>query len=338
MATSLAEAKLNALDAVDVQVIDEFAKSSDILNRMTFDNVVSPTGGDTLTYGYRRLITQADAAFRALNTEYTPAEVTTQRYTVDLKPLGGSFNIDRVIARIGPAASGAVALNVSQKIKAARAKFADAVINGDTAVDTNGFDGLSKILTGTATEYLPLSNGVTLGYVDWTAINDKASALAAQVHIDNWLAAMDDTPDVIYGNRKTLALFKKIAAWADQLDKTTDAFGRPVTAYNGIPLLNLGAKAGSNNDVIGLVSRDADGGGAGGSITNLSDLYAVRYGLDGFHGASVGGGAPLLSTYLPDYTTAGAVKTGEVELGPVAPVLKATKAAAVFRNIKVATP
>ncbi|MFJ7902379.1 major capsid protein [Streptomyces sp. NPDC096198] len=336
MPTTLAEAKNNSQDDIDVNVIDEFAKSSDILNRMTFDNVVSPTGGDTLTYGYRRLITQADAAFRPLNTEYTPAEVETKRYTVDLVPLGGSFRVDRVIARIGPAASGAVTLNMTQKIKAARAKFADAVINGDTAVDSNGFDGLSKILTGTSTEYLPLANGVTTGYVDWTAITDKATALAAQRHIDNWLGLLDDTPDVIYGNRKTLALFKTIAAFTDQIDKTTDAFGRPVVAYNGIPLIDLKAKAGSNTDVIGLVTRDPDGAGSGGNITGLGDLYAVRYGLDGFHGASVGGGAPLVNTYLPDFTSAGAVKLGEVELGPVAPVLKATRAAAVFRNIKSA--
>ncbi|QCX77666.1 hypothetical protein C9F11_20155 [Streptomyces sp. YIM 121038] len=336
MATSLAEAKNNAQDDIDVQVIDEFRKSSDILDRLTFDNVVSPTGGDTLTYGYRRLITQRDAAFRALNSEYTPAEVTSQRYTVDLVPLGGSFQIDRVISRIGPAASGAVTLNMQQLIKASRAKFADAVINGDKGVETNGFDGLSKILTGTATEYLPLANGVTSGFVDWTAVNDKASALAAQTHIDNWLAAMDDTPDVIYGNRKTLSLFKRIAAWTDQIDKSTDAFGRPVTAYNGIPLADLKSKAGSNADVISLVTRDPDAGGAGGNVTGLGDLYAIRYGLDGFHGASVGGGAPLLGTWLPDFTNAGAVKTGEVELGPVAPVLKATRAAAVFRNIKSA--
>ncbi|MFB7452837.1 major capsid protein [Streptomyces sp. NPDC056194] len=336
MPTSLAEAKLNAQDDVDVMVIDEFRKSSDILDRMTFDNTVSPTGGDTLTYGYRRLITQRDAAFRAINSEYTPAEVTTQRYTVDLAPLGGSFRVDRVVARIGPAASGAVTLNVQQLIKASRAKFADAVINGDVATDANGFNGLSKILTGSSTEYLPLSNGVSTGYVDWTAVNDKASALAAQTHIDNWLAAMDERPDVIYGNAKTLNLFKRIAQWCDQIDKSTDAFGRPVTAYNGIPLTDLGAKAGSNADVIGLVTRDPDAGGAGGNVTGLGDLYAVRYGLDGFHGASVGGGSPLLQTWLPEFTSAGAVKTGEVELGPLAPVLKATKAAAVFRNIKSA--
>jgi hypothetical protein len=38
---------------------------------------------------------------------------------------------------------------------------------------------------------------------------------------------------------------------------------------------------------------------------------------------------------MPDFTVAGAVKTGEVELGPVAVALKRTKAAAVKRNVKV---
>ncbi|KOX33069.1 MULTISPECIES: major capsid protein [unclassified Streptomyces] len=334
MPTSLAEARNNATDDLDLTVIDEFRKSSDILDRLTFDNTVNPTGGgDTLTYGYRRLITQANADFRPLNTEYTPAEVQTQRYTVDLTPLGGSFRIDRVISRIGPAASGAVALNMSQKIKASRAKFADAVINGDKGTETAGFDGLSKILTGTDTEYLPLANGVATGYLDWTSIGDKAAALAAQRHIDAWLASMDDTPDVIYGNAKTLAIFKTVAAWTDQLDKGTDAFGRPVTSYNGIPLIDLKSKAGSNAPVIGLVTRDPDGAGGGANVSGLGDLYAIRYGLDGFHGASVAS-VPLVQTWLPDFNSSGAVKLGEVEMGPLAPVLKATRAAAVLRNIK----
>ena len=46
-------------------------------------------------------------------------------------------------------------------------------------------------------------------------------------------------------------------------------------------------------------------------------------------------GQPLTRNWLPDFSTAGAVKTGEAEMTPVAVVLKKTKAAAVFRNIKV---
>jgi hypothetical protein len=44
-------------------------------------------------------------------------------------------------------------------------------------------------------------------------------------------------------------------------------------------------------------------------------------------------GAPLVQTWTPDFASAGAVKTGEVEMGPVAVALKSTKAAAVLRNV-----
>lgn len=336
MPVTLAQAKLNATDDVDVFVIDEFRKSSDILDRMTFDDVVSGAGnGATLTYGYTRQATQRAAAFRAINAEYTPTEATKVRATVDLKPLGGSFQIDRVLNKV--AAGAETAFQMRELIKASRAKFADAVINGDSAVDTNGFDGLSKILTGSTTEYLPLSNGVTLGYLDLTSnLDSMVEAYAVIEHLDNWLALMDGPPDVIYGNRRTLAALKRVAAFANLIDRdSNDAFGRGVTRYNGIPLVDLGAIAGANTDVIALATRDTDAGGAGGNITNLGDLYAVRFGLDGFHGVSMAG-QPLIQNWLPDFTTAGAVKTGEVELGPVAPVLKATKAAAVIRNLKVA--
>ncbi|MBG0560721.1 major capsid protein [Actinoplanes aureus] len=334
MPVTLAEAKQNAQTDLDVAVIDEFTKSSDILDRLTFDDSVSPTGGGTLLYGYRRLTAQRSADFRAINSEYTPAEVTTTPQSVELKPLGGSFQVDRVLTRVGPAASGAVTLNMRQLIKATRARFADAVINGDTAVNANGFDGLNKILTGSTTEYLPLNNGVAAGYIDWTAINDKATALAAQKHINNWLSLMDEEPDVIYGNRLTLNLFHIIASWTGQIDTTTDAFGRQITRYRGIPLVDLKTKAGSNTDVIALATRDADGAGGGGNITSLGDLFAVRFGLDGFHGAAMAGDTELVRQWLPQYNQAGAVKTGEVEMGPVAVALQSTKAAAVFRNIK----
>ncbi len=60
----------------------------------------------------------------------------------------------------------------------------------------------------------------------------------------------------------------------------------------------------------------------------------MRFGLDGFHGVAVPGN--LVNQWLPDFTTAGAVKRGEVEMGPVAVALKSSRAAGVFRNVKVA--
>ncbi|WP_242908676.1 major capsid protein [Actinomadura terrae] len=343
MPVTLAEAKNNATDDVDVMVIDEFRKESAILDALTFDDVVNPAGGGaTLTYGYRRLVTQPTAATRAINAEYTPSNVSTQRYTTDLAVMGGSFQVDRVVAKIGPNASSAVSLNLAQKIKATRTKFQDEVINGDTATDANGFDGLDKALTGSTTEYLPLNNGVATGYVNWTDFDtDQRAAFKALDLLDEWLQLLDGTPTIVLGNAKALSRVRALARRAgqytrDPVDGLIGANGRPIVreTYGGVIFADPGNKAGTNNPIIPVETRDTDGAGSGGNITGLTDLYAVRVGLDGFKGLATVGGQ-MVQTWLPDFSTSGAVKTGEVELGPVGVALMATKAAAVLRNIKV---
>ncbi|MGM5065724.1 major capsid protein [Rhodococcus qingshengii] len=333
MAISLAESKNNTTEDYDPAVIDEFRKESAVLDTLIFDDVVNPAGGGaTLDYGYRRLVTQPTAAFRALNTEYTPANVTTQKYSVTLAPLGGSFEVDRVIASIGPAASGAVELNMAQKIKAARTKFQDAVINGDTAVDANGFDGLDKALVGSTTEFN--AGKVT----DWTDFdtNPRAEHKALDA-IDEFLSLLDGAPTVILGNKSALARVRAAVRRANQyvkspVDGLLGPDGRPIVreSYGNVLLVDPGEKDGSNSPIVPIATRTV----ASVSTTGLTDLYAYRVGLDGFHGVSIVGGQ-LVKSWLPDFSTAKAVKTGEVELGPVGVALKATKAAAVFRNIKV---
>lgn len=324
---SLSEAKNNAQEDYDPAVIDEFRKESVVLDTLTFDQAVNPAGGGaTLDYGYRRLVTQATADFRELNTEYTPQNVTTEKYSVTLAVLGGAFEVDRVIAEIGPAASGAVALNIRQKVKSTTAKFADAVINGDTLIEQHGFDGLDKALTGSSTEFN--ADGDEPG-ADWMDIDDSAKAHAALDALDEFLSLLDGTPTIIAGNTKALArvrsLVRRTSMYVrEPVEGLVGQNGRPITreSYGGILFADLGAKGGSNDPVIPI---DADG---------TTSLYAYRVGLDGFHGVTTVGGN-LVKTWLPDFSSAGAVKKGEVELGPVAVALKATKAAAVFRNVKV---
>jgi hypothetical protein len=433
MPVTLTEASRGAQTDLDTAVIDEFRKSSAILDALTFDDVVNPSGGGAvLTYGYRRLHTQAGAAFRTLNTEYTPGEVETRVYTVTLAPLGGSFQIDRVIATIG--APSETALQMTQKIKATNAKFTDAVINGDTAVEANGFDGLDKALAGSSTE---IGVGETVDWSDFDTVS-RAEHKALDT-IDSFLSVLDGPPDMLIGNASVMARVRAAARRAgmytrNPVDGLLGQNGRPIEReqYGGILMLDAGAKAGSNDaiiptltrdlnssawtltyggtvsggtfdltvtvagdaqtvtdiaynasnddikaaleglsnvgagdvtitgtttktvtfagslrfDVVVLACEDADLTGSGAQIiaatsgtatgvTGLTDLYAVRLGLDGFHAVSTVGQS-LVQTWLPDFSTAGAVKTGEVELGPVAVALKASKAAAVLRNIKVA--
>lgn len=333
MVVSLAETKNNAQTDMDLAVIDEFRKESAILDSLVFDDAVSPAaGGGTLVYGYRRQATQANAAFRAIGSEYVPGEVTTTHHTVELKPLGGSFEVDRVTAKVGAAATGAVTLNLAQKIKATRTKFQDEVINGDTAVDAEGFDGLDKILTGTTTEFRPDL------MTDWSDLDtDERAAFKALDVLDEFLGLLDGSPTIIVGNKQALARVRAIVRRSgmyvrDAVEDLLGPNGRPITreSYGGVILADAGEKAGSSNLIIPTEDRTVNAV----AETNLTDLYAYRVALDGFHGASMAGGQ-LVETWLPDFSSSGAVKKGEVEMGPVAIALRATKAAAVFRNIKV---
>jgi hypothetical protein len=104
MPVTLAQAQVNTLNAVDFNVIDNLRRYSWPLDQIVFDDAVSPgTGGATLTYGYTRLTTAASANFRALQHGVLarPGD-PRQRFTVDLKPLGGSFTVDRVAGQPRP--------------------------------------------------------------------------------------------------------------------------------------------------------------------------------------------------------------------------------------------
>lgn len=313
MPVTLAQAALNAQTDYDLAVIDEF-RTNPLLDLIQFDDAVNPSGGgNTLTYGYRRLITAPTAAFRAINSEYTPAHVTTQRFTTELKPLGGSYQIDRVLAKVGPAASGEVALQSTQKIKAAQALFGDAMINGDSAVDADSFDGLAKALAGSTTEDTTLTN--------WSGTLDQAKAFLILTAVDELLSKLDGAAGALVSNRKAINLIKAASRFANQYVERVGPRNTALATYAGATLVDAGFKAGSATEVVPVTTKE-------------TALYAVRFGMDGFHGVSVAGGS-VVSAYLPDFTTPGAVKTGEVELGPVGVALKATKAAAVMTRVQV---
>ncbi|MGO4543235.1 major capsid protein [Paenibacillus sp. 2TAB23] len=316
MPITLSEAKKNVQDALTQGVIDEFRKNNFLLENLTFDDAVSPTGGGaTLTYGYTRLITQPTAQFRSVNEEYTPQEVKKQRYTVDLKVFGGAYQLDRIIAGMGGIAD-EVQLQMQQKIKAAQALFNDTVINGDSAVNAETFDGLDKALTGSSTEYIP---GTAIDLSTSAAIDTNYKVFLDQ--LDEFLMGLDGDPSAIMGNLKLIAKIRACARRAGTYTTTRDEFGKQVEKYNEIPLVDLGAKAGTNNPVVGT------------NGTGETSIYVPRLGLDGFHGVSMAGHPPV-RTWLPDFNTSGAVKTGEVEM-VAAVALKATKAAGVMRKIKV---
>lgn len=327
MAITLAEAKVGMADHVDQQVVDMFRRSSLLLDRMTFDNCISPgTGGSTLAYGYIQLKTPSTAAVRAINSEYTANEAKREKKSTNAIIMGGSFQVDRVLQNT----SGAVdelAFQAEQKIKATANYFHNLVINGQAAASggtgyvNSTFDGLRKLLSGTSSEITS-----TVSLTSAAELDSNCNAFLDE--LDGFLSALDGTPSMLLMNSKMLTRVRGCARRAGYYDRSRDDFGRYVETYNGIPLMDAG-KYYNGSATVDVIADTAASSGAAGT----TDIYAVVLGLDGFHGISPTG-TGVINSYMPDLTAPGAVKTGEVEL--VAGVaLKNTLKAAVLKGIAI---
>ena len=319
------EAKVGMTDKVDQMVVDTFQRSSLLLDRLTFDNAISPgTGGSTLAYGYIQLKTPSTAAVRTINTEYTANEAKREEKTTKAIIMGGSFEIDRVIQNT----SGAIdelSFQAEQKIKATANYFHNLVVNGTSASSgsgyvTNTFDGLRKLLINTSNEMTSITDLSTPAAMD-------ANSMAFLDELDEFLSVLDGQSDMLMMNNKMLAKIRAAARRAGYYERTKDDFGRVVEYYNGIALMDMGKYYNGTNSVDVMADVAATSNKEG-----TSSIIAVQFGLDAFHGISPTG-TSVIQSFMPDMTTPGAVKKGEVEL--VAGVaLKNTLKAAILTGIK----
>ena len=318
---TLAEAKVGMADKVDQNVVDTFRRSSYLLDKLVFDNAISPgTGGSTLSYGYIQLKTPSTASVRTINSEYTPGEAKREEKTSKAIIMGGKFQIDRVL--IGT--SGAVdelAFQAEEKIKATSNEFHNLVINGNSASTGSGvvntFDGLDKILTGTETEITSAVDVSTSAKMDtgYNALLDE---------VDAFLTKLADKPTMLLMNEDLLTKMRSAARRAGYHKSERDEFGRVVEYYNDIPMIDVG-KYYNGSTTQNVIPTNAS--------TGKTDLYAVKIGLDAFHGISPTG-SKVIQSFMPDLNAPGAVKDGEVEL-VAGVVLKNSTKAGVLRGIQV---
>lgn len=317
MPVTLEQAKVGMANKIDQHVVDEFRRASFLLDSLIFDNAVSPgTGGSTLTYGYTRLKTPSTGQFRNINEEYKPNEADRENVFVNLKIFGGSFQIDRVIQDTSGQIN-EMQFQLEQKIKGAANLFHNTVINGDSDKDSKAFDGLAKAVEGTTTDLK-----TTINISDEASIESNKHAFLDE--IDGFLSELDGKPTMLMGNSKLITKIKSVARRTGYFTQSEDAFGRKVDMYDGIPLIDLGYffDGTSSVPIIGIDKA-----------TGTTDLYAVNIGLDGFHGVSPTGNG-VIRTYLPNFNTPGAVKTGDVEM-VAAVALKATRKAGRLSGIKI---
>jgi hypothetical protein len=259
--TLVEAAKLETRNLVRSGVIEQFARTSDILRVLPFQDIQ----GNALAYNREEVL--PGVAFRGVNEGYPESVGVINPATETLYIAGGDLDVDRFI--IQTMGAGVRSTHENMKIKALAQAWTTKFIKGDTTIQPREFDGLQARLTG----YNLIPAGSTSG-------GDPLKLELLDEAIDRVT-----NPTHILMSRALRRKFKAArnnpsVAGSITLDK--DDFGRPVDVYNGLPLLTSYGDAVSP-DPLGF-NEAAPGGGS-----TATSLYVLSMGTDAVSGIQNGG-------------------------------------------------
>jgi len=234
-------------------VIEVFARTSPVLERIPFMNI----SGNS----YRYNVTESlpGIAFRGINQSYTDTVGVLNPQVESLYIFGGISYTDRALVKTQGNVNDLRAIYDGMAATAAALTFTHKFFKGSNLTDPNEFDGLESRLTG--------SQKIAAGS---TSSGDELTLSMVDILID----AIQGGPDVLFMNKTMRRKINSLMRAAGQAQETvSDAFGRQINAYAGIP--------------IGVIESDRDGNEildfdeecpGGGSDVGTS-LYAVRFGV-----------------------------------------------------------
>jgi len=234
-------------------VIETIVKESSVLLMLPFMEVT----GTALTYN--REATMPQAQFYDVGDTWRAATPTFTQVTVPLRILGGDADIDNFLQQTYANPNDLEAVVLESRAKAVAHAFTESFYIGDTAVNPKSFDGLRKLVPAAQT-ISPGANGgsLTLDLMDQLIDLVKPGK-----------------PDALLMSKRTRRKLSALRrASGNLLETDVDQFGRRALYYDGIPILV--------DDFI----PDNETLGTG---TNLSSIYAVKFGSAGVMGLENGG-------------------------------------------------
>ncbi|MFC1505204.1 major capsid protein [Thermodesulfobacteriota bacterium] len=252
MLTLLEAAKL-VQDPLKRGVIEIFPRTSPVLERLPFFGV------NGQAYKYNIEETLPGIAFRGINESYTEDTGVVNPAVEALYILGGLSKVDRALVKTQGNVNNLRATYDGMKAKATALTFTLKFFKGDNSTDPNEFDGLENRLTG--------SQVIDMGSTSGGDELDLAK-------LDELLDAVQGSPDVLFCNKTIRRKISALVRAASQAQETvSDAFGRQLTAYAGIPIAVI------EDDKDGNPILDFDEDNPGGGTAASTSIYAVRFGL-----------------------------------------------------------
>lgn len=261
--TLLEASKVNSGDVLRAGVIEMFARESDILNAMVWEDV---QGG---AYRYNVEGTLPGVAFRGINESFTESVGIINPQVEALRIAGGDLDVDKALMEFhGPAVR---TTHEQMKIKAMALYLAAKIVKGNSLSDPREFDGLQNRITGS--QVIEADASATDG-------GDPLSI----AKLDEAIDAVDSPTHLIMSKamRRRLTEAARNTAVGGFISYTVDAFGRKVTNYNDLPILI------ADYDDLGQRILDFNEVASTGSTATAQSIYVVSMGSTGILGLQNG--------------------------------------------------
>lgn len=213
----------------------------------------------------RRTATATGGRFRALDNDYPDNTVTPQYITPALKILGDKVMVDAAHERRGIDVASIRASELLNFAANLGKQFQNYFVNGSSAQDGNAFDGLKVLVTGSQ-KITADANGLAVDLGNTDAAKKKQQAFLEL--LDDLISRVDGGAELVLMDAKTLSRLSSIAA--DMITIEADEFGKPLSRFNGIPILPAGFDR-SGNKI--LPHNETTG-----SASNCTSIYAMRFG------------------------------------------------------------
>jgi HK97 family phage major capsid protein len=235
-------------------VVETIIEESAVLRYLPFIQIV----GNSLRYNQELTLGSVD--FYGVGDTWTEDAMTVAEKTAQLAILGGDADVDAFLQQTYSDPNDLRALVVAAKAKALAHTFSDTFFNGDSVGDPLQFDGVKTLSAGART----ISGGANGATLTLDILDEL---------IDMIKPGMPAALFMSKRSRRKLSSLRR--ASGSVLETSTDAFGRRVLSYDGIPV-----------EVDDHIS-DAE---TKGTSTDCSSIYAVQFGFQtGLCGLDNGG-------------------------------------------------
>src|SRR5688500_8988282 len=196
-------------------VVETIVQESAVLRYLPFVSVI----GNSLRYNQE--VTLGDVEFHSVGETWNESALTVTEKTAKLAILGGDADVDAFLQQTYADPNDLRALVIAAKAKSLANTFNNTFFNGDTAVDAKEFDGLKKLSAGART----MNKGAN-------------GAVLALDHLDELIDMLTPgAPHVLFMSKRTRRKLSSLRrASGSVLETSTDAFGRRVMSYDGIPV------------------------------------------------------------------------------------------------------